>query len=238
MKGSKLFLGVGAVVVGIGATVLMMPSEQNSNQPVSQPVESAGSETSEPVQANTQAVAAVSAPEEAVNDVAALEPAEIPLPEPAPALPEVDPNEVSSMWKASEQEQTVDENGIPATHLQVNPQLISSLQLGQTLEFEVPALNQSYQAELTTTHNQLDDVHVFKGKINNGSENDNVIVTRGEVETYVTVSTSDGVYSVRIDNASGKATMISEDDIAKTITNFNDAIPAPEVPVEPPKDRG
>ncbi|MDE1461951.1 hypothetical protein [Spartinivicinus poritis] len=237
MKGSKLFLGVGAVVVGIGATVMMMPSEQRSNQPVSQPVESAGSETNEPVQTNTQAVAAIPATEEVVNDVAASEPAEIPLPEPAPALPEVDPNEVTSMWQASEQEQTVDENGIPTTHLQVNPQLISSLQLGQTLEFEVPALNQSYQAELTTTHNQLDDVHVFKGKINNGSENDNVIVTRGEVETYVTVSTGDGVYSVRIDNASGKATMISEDDIAKTITNFNDAIPAPEVPVEPPKDR-
>ncbi|WP_163835543.1 biofilm-associated metzincin protease inhibitor BamI [Spartinivicinus ruber] len=237
MKGSKLLLGVGAMVIGVGAAVVMMPSEQSTSQTANQGSAVNASNEGQSAQSDTSNVV-VAAPvaEKAEADTAA-EPADIPLPEPAPALPEVDPNETTSMWKTSEQEQTVDENGIPTTHLQVNPQLISSLQLGQTLEFEVPALNQSYQAELTTTHNQLDDVHVFKGKINNGAENDNVIVTRGEVETYVTVSTSEGVYSVRIDNASGKATMISEDDIAKTITNFNDAIPAPEVPVEPPKNR-
>lgn len=132
MQSSKLLLGVGAMVVGVGAAVLMMPSEQNSNQTVSQsPSATERQASQQPVNAQVNTASSIAA-EPTTKAVPAKPAGEIPLPEPAPALPEVDPNEITNMWKSSEQEQTTDENGIPTTHLQVNPQLISSLQLGQT----------------------------------------------------------------------------------------------------------
>ncbi|MGI0118055.1 hypothetical protein [Zooshikella sp. RANM57] len=239
MKNSKIIIGAGALLVGVCAAVVLTPALKTKPASSVQSVSSTAGEKAQSVAPVNSGNASVAPSQEDATAEAVAKQEDIPLPEPGPQLAEVDPNEVINMWKVDDQHPTTEDAGVTAYNVQVDPTIVSSLQMGQTLEFEIPQLNQSYKAQLTSTHNQLDDVHVFKGKIENGSNVENVIVTRGEIETYVTVSTEQGVYTTRIDNKTGRSTVVSETDRLRTITNFNDALPAPEVPITPPqKDNG
>ncbi|MBU2706261.1 hypothetical protein KCM76_09700 [Zooshikella marina] len=238
MKNSKIIIGAGALLVGVCAAVVLTPALKTKPAASVQPVSSTAGDKAQPV-ASVGSDTVSTPSTQPAEDAAVASQKDIPLPEPGPQLAEVDPNEVINMWKVDDGNPTSEDGGVTAYNVQVDPTIVSSLQMGQTLEFEIPHLNQSYKAQLTSTHNQLDDVHVFKGKIENGSNVENVIVTRGEIETYVTVSTEQGVYTTRIDNKTGRSTVVSETDRLRTITNFNDALPAPEVPITPPqKDNG
>ncbi|WP_328188234.1 hypothetical protein [Marinobacter sp. OP 3.4] len=141
---------------------------------------------------------------------------------------------VISLWEAGNHPDKTEVDGFPATRLQANPEALAGLHVGQQVALPVPELNRTVTARLTTTHNQLNNIEVFRGPVTDGHAKDNVVVTRGETSTYVVLSTRDGVYSAVIDNHSGDAVLTSETDVQDKLAGHEDAIPVPGIDQTPP----
>ena len=127
-------------------------------------------------------------------------------------------------WVRGSGAPAMDIDGIPASQLQVDPAVLRSLHVGQTLDLELPPLNRTVSTTLASTHNQLNKVQVFKGPITSGSDKDNVIVTRGEHSTYVVIATQEGVFSAVINNRTGAALLTDESDINRGMIDHDDAV--------------
>lgn len=151
-----------------------------------------------------------------------------------PENPARDARPVVSLWRAGSHPEKTEVDGFPATRLKANPDALASLHVGQQVAMQVPELNRTVTARLTTTHNQLNNIKVFRGPVTGGHDKDNVIVTRGATSTYVVLSTRDGVYSAVIDNRSGDAVLTSETDVQDNMAGHNDAIPVPGIDQTPP----
>ena len=151
-----------------------------------------------------------------------------------PDNPARDARPAVSLWQAGPDTTRTEVDGFPATRLQADPQALSGLHVGQQVTMEVPDLNRTITARLTSTHNQLNKVEVFRGPVTGGHDKDNVIVTRGKTATYVVLSTREGVYSAVINNGTGEAVLTSETDIQDNLAGENDAIPVPGIDQEPP----
>lgn len=151
-----------------------------------------------------------------------------------PDNPARDARPVVSLWQAGPDATRTEVDGFPATRLQADPQALSGLHVGQQVTMEVPDLNRTVTARLTSTHNQLNNVQVFRGPVTGGHDKDNVIVTRGKTATYVVLSTREGVYSAVINNGTGEAVLTSETDIQDNLAGENDAIPVPGIDQVPP----
>ncbi len=113
--------------------------------------------------------------------------------------------------------------------IKTDPEIIANLQVGQVLEFFVPQLGESFQSEVTSTSNQFGDVKVWKGEIQ-GEEQDksNFIMTQGEAMTNVVLSTTEGIYTVYIDNETGRGTVVDEREYTSRMSDTDDAIPYSE----------
>jgi hypothetical protein len=113
--------------------------------------------------------------------------------------------------------------------IKTDPEIIANLQVGQVLEFFVPQLGESFQSEVTSTSNQFGDVKVWKGEIQ-GEEQDksNFIMTQGEAMTNVVLSTTEGIYTVYIDNETGQGTVVDEREYTSRMSDTDDAIPYSE----------
>lgn len=143
---------------------------------------------------------------------------------------------VVSLWQADSNPTKTEVDGFPATRLKADPEALASLHVGQQLTLEVPELNRTLNARLTSTNNQLNDIEVFRGPVSDGHEKDNVVVTRGKTSTYVVMSTREGVYSAVINNRTGDTVLTSEKDVQDNLAGHDDAIPVPGVEQEPPGD--
>mgnify|MGYP001627931301 CR=1 FL=1 len=139
-----------------------------------------------------------------------------------------------SLWQAGDHPDKTEVDGFPATRLQADPEALASLHVGQQVALPVPELDRPVTARLTTTHNQLNNIEVFRGPVTDGHARDNVVVTRGKTSTYVVLSTRDGVYSAVIDNQSGDAVLTSETDVQDNLAGHEDAIPVPGIDQTPP----
>lgn len=139
-----------------------------------------------------------------------------------------------SLWQPFRGDADTTVDGVPATRVRADPATLDGLHVGQRLTLEIPPLQQPVRARITSTHNQLDRVQVFRGPVTDGDASDNVIITRGDEATYVVVSTRNGVFSTVIDNHSGEATLTDERDINARIHPANDAVPVPGIEQEPP----
>ena len=158
--------------------------------------------------------------------------ANMPLPEPIqrPARqPRVE------LWQVDAKNASTEINGIPATRISVAPRLLEGMHVGQEVTLPIPALNRSVTAKITSTHNQLNNVEVFKGPITDGDPKDNVIITRGQTNTYVVVATREGTYSATIDNRTGNATLTDEGDINEGIHPGNDSVTVPGIKMPTPE---
>lgn len=156
----------------------------------------------------------------------------MPLPEPiqrAPRQPRAE------LWQVNATDPSTEVNGIPATRISVAPQLLDGMHVGQEVTLPIPALNRSVTAKITSTHNQLNNVEVFKGPITDGHPKDNVIITRGQTSTYVVVATREGTYSATIDNRTGNATLTDEGDINEGIQPGDDSITVPGIEMPTPE---
>lgn len=141
---------------------------------------------------------------------------------------------VVSLWKTGDNTGKTEVDGFPATRLKADPGALDSLHVGQQVALQVPELNRTVTTHIDSTHNQLNDIRVFRGSVSGGHEDDSVVITRGRRSTYVVLSTRDGTYSAVIDNHSGDAVLSSETDIQDNLAGQDDAIPVPGIDQEPP----
>lgn len=151
-----------------------------------------------------------------------------------PSNPARNARPVVSLWEAGSSPTKTEVDGFPATRLKADPDAVASLHVGQQLSLEVPELNRTLNARLTSTSNQLDNIEVFRGPVTGGHEKDNVIVTRGETSTYVVMSTTEGVFSAVIDNRTGDTVLTNEKDVQDNLAGHDDAIPVPGIDQTPP----
>lgn len=158
--------------------------------------------------------------------------ANMPLPEPIQRPPR---QPRAELWQVDANTPATQVDGIPATRISVEPQLLDGMHVGQQVTLPIPALNRSVTARITSTHNQLNNVEVFKGPITDGHPKDNVIITRGQTNTYVVVATREGVYSAIIDNRTGNATLTDEGDINEGIQPGDDSVTVPGIEMPTPE---
>ncbi|MGQ7273283.1 hypothetical protein [Marinobacter sp. V034] len=239
-SGSLLFLAGGLVIIAVGFFWLSRsgsPDLPDTVQTADQPDPQAASQAPRP--APSAATAKTAGPSGAPAQAPATTAAQttgssttMPLPEPV-HHPKWPPQQRVELWQvdAADPDTTVD--GIPATKMTVEPELLSSMHVGQEVTLPIPALNRSVTATLTSTHNQINNVEVFKGPITDGNDKDNVIITRGKTNTHVIVATREGVFSATIDNRTGSATLTDEGDINGRIDTGDDTMTVPgiEMPV-------
>jgi hypothetical protein len=200
------------------ATAAKNPARKHPPLPAAQPTAGAagsGSATGPVATATTQSTPSAPLPEPIHRRLA---------PPPAVDLWQVDPNDPQT---------TVD--SIPATNVAVAPEVLDSLHVGQRVSMAIPSLNRTVTAEVTSTHNQLNNVAVFKGPITGGHDKDNVIITRGKTSTHVIVATREGVFSGVLDNGSGEGTLTDEGEINSRMRGLDDAVTAPGLEMTNPE---
>lgn len=122
------------------------------------------------------------------------------------------PDELS-LWDLKDSEPvTVD--GIPATQTRLSVNIIKQLKVGQSLSFSLPGAVGTLTSTLDNASNPMPGISVYRGKVDIAGATGDVIVSQGEIETQFIITTPATVYSVAIDNATGKAVIIDEAEYA------------------------
>ncbi len=139
----------------------------------------------------------------------------------------VDPDQSISLWEMDTSEKFEEDTTIEhEERIKTRPEVLAQLQVGQVLDFFIPQLGESFQSEITSTSNQLGNVKVWKGDIQNEEqEKSNFIMTQGAVMTNVVLSTAEGVYTVHIDNETGEGTVIDDREYTNRMSNTDDSVP-------------
>ena len=109
--------------------------------------------------------------------------------------------------------------------IQTDSEAFAGLQVGQIVEFFVPQLGESFLSEIDSTSNQLGNVKVWKGKIQDGEDKSNFIMTQGVTMTHVVLATSKGVYTAYIDNESGEGAIVDDKEYTGHLANTDDSVP-------------
>ena len=155
------------------------------------------------------------------------------MPEPVSNQPPLEA-EAIQLWEADSTMTTTVVNGIRATPLVVDAEVLKKLQVGQMLELPIPSLNTVLSADIASTHNQLGNVKVWQGPISGGEATDNVIITQGDISTVVVVSTNLGIFTTTIDNATGQAAMVDEADVNAGMVTRDDTRSVEPIELTPP----
>ncbi|MCX4026419.1 hypothetical protein H0A36_24350 [Endozoicomonas sp. SM1973] len=143
--------------------------------------------------------------------------------------------EAITAWVVDANNPIIEEDGIHVGHAKVDLNVLESLALGQTLEIALPHLNENYKATIVSTYNTQDGVEVWQGQIENGQAFENISISRGSRETYITVVTSNGPYSVSANNETGKTTIINISEITDKKTQGRvDSVSVPKFEITPP----
>jgi hypothetical protein len=139
-----------------------------------------------------------------------------------------DEREPISLWKEDESDNFL-EDGDTVEHeepITINPEVLANLQVGQVLDFFVPQLGESFQSEVTSTSNQFGDVKVWKGDIQGEEQGkSNFIMTQGEKMTKVVLSTTEGIYTVNINNKTSRGTVVDNREYTSRMSDIDDAVP-------------
>ena len=122
------------------------------------------------------------------------------------------PDELS-LWDLNDSE-SVTVDGIPATQTHLSVSTIRQLKVGQALNFTLPGAGGSLTSTLDNASNPVPGVSVYRGKVDIAGESGDVIISQGEIETQFIITTSATVYSVAVDNATGKTVIIDEAEYA------------------------
>jgi hypothetical protein len=177
--------------------------------------------------------------QQASSAPAPLKPADTTPPAPASTVTRVAPQEQPRTATPQQRELTLwdqqslvasESNGIPVHETQVEPDLLQTISLGQTLTLAVPGRQQPLRATLSETRNN-GGAAVWQGKLLNGSDADSLTLIKGALETHITIATLEGTLSMIIDNATGKTVITDENELVLR-ADPNDAMPfdASELP--------
>lgn len=152
---------------------------------------------------------------------------------PATPVASTPPSEVD-LWRVNKSSPDIQVDGHPAKQLRTDPALIEQFHVGQKLSMYIPQRDINVEARLESTRNQSANVHIFQGKLLNGSDQGSLMVARGRIETHVTISTNEGTYSAIIDNETGGTVLLDEGDIIVNQVPIEDGIPVPPIEQGPP----
>lgn len=114
---------------------------------------------------------------------------------------------------------------------------LGTLAVGKTLQLAVPGRKEPLRATLDETHNT--GVAVWSGSVQGGQPEDSLTVVRGQLETHITLATSDKTLSFVVDNATGSTLITDQNELLLRATP--DALVTPEsTPLQPlpPPTRG
>jgi hypothetical protein len=219
---SKLWISAAAVVVVAGGVAGALLTQ--APQPA-QPEQAQASE------ATGQAQVAQPAPAPTVAEQPATA-----LQQPQAKVPATAPRELD-LWDQQSLVAT-ESNGMPVQETRIDPALLQSIDLGQTLSLAVPGRQQPLRATLSETRNS-DGAAIWQGKLLDGSDADSLTLVKGALETHITVATLDGTLSMIIDNATGKTVITDENELVLR-ADPNDAVPfdASELPPMAPPAQG
>lgn len=128
------------------------------------------------------------------------------------------------LWQAAENDSSTTVDGMPATRLQVDPERLRQLHVGQTLTLDIPHQGNTLEAKITSTHNDPGGVKVWRADIADAREEAGVIITQGKIQTHLIIASEKGNYSVVIDNKTGQSTLIDEGEINARQAPFDDGI--------------
>ena len=117
-----------------------------------------------------------------------------------------------SAWVVNEEE-PIEVDGVKGLAIQTDPAALQAIQVGKKIALPIPDIQPLPEATIESTHSPLAGINVFKGGLNEGAPNDNVIVTRGEIDTIFVVSTSTGVYTAIVNNKTGQGSLVNEADV-------------------------
>ncbi|OZG73006.1 hypothetical protein BTA51_13710 [Hahella sp. CCB-MM4] len=238
------------IVAVVGACALVGYQLWQSPKPVKSDVEmvsqsstptgtSGGHSTASPTSSSQAPHAAAgqfrSAPGASAASISRRPHDEMPIPDPIPRQLGSNTSAPVQLWELDPvNNNRIEVDGISATPLHVETTKLDGITVGQTLELPIPALNKVLSAEIESTHNQLGQVKVWKGPISGGDITDNLIITQGEINTVVVVSTIQGTYTVTIDNTTGQATLVDEADVNAGIIPHDDSRTVPPIELTPP----
>lgn len=159
----------------------------------------------------------------AAGNTAQLSSARPPIPAPG-SEPDKSPPARVQLWQTPEADASVSIDGVPGVRLQVNPEHLQQLRLGQTLVFDIPDSSTVLETELSDTYNDPGGVQVWQGHIDGDVDEAAVIISRGKSHTHLIIASAQGNYSVVIDNQSGESTFINEGDIHEGQAPVDDGI--------------
>ena len=121
----------------------------------------------------------------------------------------------------------------------LNQMVIDQLQTGDTLTLPIPVYGEAAVINITDTRNSLNDTEVWRGRlafdkpyqyqgeIHQGHESDSVIITKGDIQTHISMLTRTGNVTTIIDNATGQGVMVDENQYVTHTPGVSDAVPVP-----------
>lgn len=222
---NKFVIGSGALALLVVAVVVLNRAPEGNGSLVDEPPHLEASASSRSPLAVSKMTTGVAERGRA----AAAESTPIPeVTQTQPAAAEVD------LWQLDQNDPDTSFDGNPAKRLQADPDVIAALQVGQRLHLQIPQRGTAVEAHIASTHNLTPRTQIWQGKILDGHPQDNIVVTRGQLETHVTISTYDGTYSAVIDNTTGSTVMVDEGDINANQIPHEDGIPIDPVEHQPP----
>ncbi|MBU2714201.1 hypothetical protein [Zooshikella harenae] len=116
-------------------------------------------------------------------------------------------------WAVNVNNPIVEENGIHVGIAKMDTDLLANLSLEQTLVVDIPHNNERYQVKLNTTYNFSDSVEVWEGKIENGQPYERISIHRGKKQAYISVSTTNGLYTATVNPSTGVVKITNDSEI-------------------------
>ncbi|GAA3976542.1 hypothetical protein [Allohahella marinimesophila] len=234
---NKIILMTACVLVAVGAVLFIQVDDKPA------PVSSTASKPASPVDNGGAQRPLIDRPFNDADSAAAGQQPSLPE-EPVQPDTQADADEASddapldqpvaadlSAWSVADAE-PIQVDGVKGLAIQTDPAALQSLQVGQKVTLPIPDLQPLPEATIESTHSPLDGINVFKGGLNDGHPDDNVIVTRGEIDTIFVVSTSTGVYTAIVNNRTGQGSLVNEADVNARAVPIADGIEV--APVEMP----
>ena len=152
-----------------------------------------------------------------------------------PASTELSDNTLA-LWQTTKKSKTL-EGGVKGFEVVTENDAFSKLNVDKAVSLAIPDFNEPLHATINKTYNETGGVEMYQGEmfyddavsfddeLYSGHRDDNIVIAKGKIKTHVTIATRKATYSLIIDNASGKGTLINEAEyIAQQSEEINDAV--------------
>ncbi|WP_369600450.1 hypothetical protein AAIA72_11430 [Hahella sp. SMD15-11] len=126
----------------------------------------------------------------------------------------------------------VNADGIEEQVGHIDPTVLDSLAVGRSVTLSLPD-GATRTALLEDFSVQDGKVSVWRGPLQDGTDVENLIITRGQDTTWLMVSTATTSYTIRVDNHTGEAVVTNEGTGNPGLGNEPHVVPPTDEPVPP-----